>query len=151
VVVIVFGMCMLRSGSALAEDEASPSPETPGGTLLDRTASAGGQYPYEWDYGSSETYGSVQPLNIAHRGGAKIAPENTLVGFRRGRLAGADVLELDVHLTENEKLVVIHYKRVDDTTNGTGLVRQRTLRQLKRLDAGYDFTYEHGKTHPYRG
>ena len=150
-VFLVSGTWMLRSDSALAEDEAFPSPEPPGGTLIDQTASAAGQNPYEWDHESSEMHGPVQPLNIAHRGGAKIGPENTLTGFWKGRSVGADVLELDVHLTENEKLVVIHNERVDDTTNGTGLVREMTLQQLKRLDAGYDFTYEHGETHPYRG
>jgi glycerophosphoryl diester phosphodiesterase len=149
-VFVVSGTWMLCSDSALAEDEASPSPEPPGGTLTDRTASAAGQNPYEWDHESSDKYGPVQPLNIAHRGGAKVGPENTLVGFWKGRSVGADVLELDVHLTENEKLVVIHNKRVDDTTNGTGLVREMTLQQLKQLDAGFDFSYD-DKTHPYRG
>jgi len=91
------------------------------------------------------------PVNIAHRGGAEISPGNTLVGFREGLVAGAGVLELDVHLTEDGHLVVIHNKTVDDTTNGTGRVSKMTLQQVKRLDAGYDFTEDHGKTHPYRG
>jgi glycerophosphoryl diester phosphodiesterase len=60
-------------------------------------------------------------------------------------------LELDVHLTSDGELVVIHNERVDDTTNGNGLVREMTLQELKQLDAGYDFSYDHVKTHPYRG
>ena len=73
------------------------------------------------------------------------------MGFRAGLKAGAGVLELDVHLTEDRHLVVIHNKTVGDTTNGTGRVSNMTLQEVKRLDAGYDFTEDHGKTHPYRG
>ncbi len=93
----------------------------------------------------------VKPVNIAHRGGRGIAPENTLVGFREGRRAGADVLEFEVHLTADGRLVVIHDDTVDRTTDGTGLVREKTLRELKELDAGYRFTRDGGETYPYRG
>jgi glycerophosphoryl diester phosphodiesterase len=92
-----------------------------------------------------------RPANIAHRGGAKIAPENTLEGFREGLGAGADVLELDVHLTADGHLVVIHDDTVDDTTDGSGPVREMTLAEVKRLDAGYDFPPDGGDEHPYRG
>jgi glycerophosphoryl diester phosphodiesterase len=91
-------------------------------------------------------------VNIAHRGGRYLAPENTLIGFQEGLLrAGVDVLEFDVHLTEDGHLVVIHDDEVDRTTDGTGLVREMTLREIKGLDAGYDFPDEDSKTHPYRG
>ena len=90
------------------------------------------------------------PVNIAHRGGAGIAPENTLVGFREGLQAGAGVLELDVHLTADGHVVVIHDDTVDRTTDGAGLVREMTLREVKRLDAGYRFTQDSGETYPYR-
>src|SRR5215212_1580572 len=146
-----FGMCMLWSDNALAEVETSDSSAAPGGTLLASTSSAEEQNPYEWGHELLPTDESVKPVNIAHRGGAKIGPENTLVGFQKGLLVGAHVLELDVHLTADAQLVVIHNKTVDDTTNGTGLVRNMTLQKVKRLDAGYDFTGNHGKTHPYRG
>ena len=90
------------------------------------------------------------PVNIAHRGGAKIAPENTLEGFRHALQAGAGVLELDVHLTADGHLVVIHDETVDRTTDGSGPVREMTLAEVKRLDAGYDFP-PGGDVHPYRG
>jgi glycerophosphoryl diester phosphodiesterase len=91
------------------------------------------------------------PVNIAHRGGAKIAPENTIEGFREGLRVGAGVLELDVHTTADGHVVVIHDATVDRTTNGTGAVREMTLAEVKRLDAGYRFTRDSGATFPYRG
>jgi glycerophosphoryl diester phosphodiesterase len=93
----------------------------------------------------------ASPVNIAHRGGKYIAPENTLIGFQEGLLrAGVDVLEFDVHLTADGHLVVIHDDEVDRTTDGTGLVREMTLQEIKQLDAGYEFTDDDGKTYPYR-
>jgi glycerophosphoryl diester phosphodiesterase len=91
------------------------------------------------------------PVNIAHRGGAEIAPENTLEGFREGLRVGAGVLELDVHTTADGHVVVIHDAAVDRTTDSTGAVREMTLAELKRLDAGYRFTRGEGGTFPYRG
>ena len=91
------------------------------------------------------------PVNIAHRGGAEIAPENTLKGFREGLRVGAGVLELDVHTTADGYVVVIHDATVDRTTDSTGAVREMTLAELKRLDAGYRFTRDEGRMFPYRG
>jgi glycerophosphoryl diester phosphodiesterase len=93
----------------------------------------------------------AKPVNIAHRGGRGIVPENTLVGFREGLRVGADVVELEVHLTADGHLVVIHDDTVDRTTDGSGLVREMTLREVKSLDAGYRFTRDGGKTYPHRG
>ena len=90
-------------------------------------------------------------VNIAHRGGKCLAPENTIVGFREGRRVGADVLELEVHLTADEHLVLIHDDTVDRTTDGKGLIREKTLQEVKRLDAGYTFPGQGHKTYPYRG
>ena len=90
-------------------------------------------------------------VNFAHRGGAKIVPENTLEGFREGLLAGAGVLELDVHATADGTVVVIHDETVDRTTDGSGAVHEMALPEVKRLDAGYRFTPDGGKTYPYRG
>jgi glycerophosphoryl diester phosphodiesterase len=92
-----------------------------------------------------------KPVNIAHRGGRDIGPENTLMGFQEGLLAGANVLEFEVHLTADEHLVVIHDNTVDRTTDGSGRVRKMKLREVKKLDAGYRFTADDGKTYPYRG
>jgi glycerophosphoryl diester phosphodiesterase len=89
------------------------------------------------------------PVNIAHRGGAEIAPENTLEGFREGLRVGAGVLELDVHTTADGHVVVIHDATVDRTTDSPGTVREMTLAELKRLDAGYRFTRDEGGTFPY--
>jgi len=89
-------------------------------------------------------------VNIAHRGGAKFAPENTLVGFQRALEAGAGMLELDVHLTVDEHLVVIHDDTVDRTTNGFGRVREMSLSEVKNLDAGYEYAPYGGIPHPYR-
>jgi glycerophosphoryl diester phosphodiesterase len=91
------------------------------------------------------------PVNIAHRGGAEIGPENTLEGFREGLRVGAGVLELDVHTTADGYVVVIHDAAVDRTTESTGAVREKTLAELKRLDAGYHFTRDEEGTFPYRG
>ena len=91
------------------------------------------------------------PINVAHRGGADIAPENTLEGFRKGLEVGAGVLELDVHQTADGHLVVIHDETVDRTTDGSGPVREMTLAEVKGLDAGYRFTRDGGETYPHRG
>ena len=78
----------------------------------------------------------ARPLNIAHRGARLEAPENTLAAFRAAVDAGADALELDVHLTADECLAVIHDDSVRRTTGARGLVAAMTLAQLKALDAG---------------
>ena len=91
------------------------------------------------------------PLNIAHRGAARHAPENTLVAFEEAVEMGADILELDVHLTRDRDAVVIHDATVDRTTNGTGKVAEMTFEQIDSLDAGYWFSPDNGKTYPYRG
>jgi glycerophosphoryl diester phosphodiesterase len=91
------------------------------------------------------------PVNIAHRGGADLAPENTLEGFREGLRAGAGALELDVHAAADGHVVVIHDETVDRTTDGSGPVREMTLAEIGKLDAGYRFTQDGDKTYPYRG
>lgn len=72
---------------------------------------------------------------ICHRGYSGRYPENTLLAFRKAIETGADGIELDVHLTKDNKVVVIHDERVDRTTNGTGFVKDMTLRELQGLDA----------------
>lgn len=70
-----------------------------------------------------------------HRGASAHAPENTLEAFRLSMDMGADGFELDVHMSKDGELVVIHDETVDRTTDGTGFVREFTLEQLKKLDA----------------
>jgi len=75
-------------------------------------------------------------LIIAHRGASSYAPENTMAAFDLALRLGARHLELDVHLTRDDYLVVIHDDTVDRTTNGTGPVASQTLAALQELDAG---------------
>jgi len=90
-------------------------------------------------------------LVIAHRGNAAFSPENTLESFQQGVALGADALEFDVHLTSDGKAVVIHDPTLDRTTDGTGAVAAATLEELQRLDAGYRFSRDSGRTFPWRG
>ena len=82
--------------------------------------------------------------NFAHRGFSGKYPENTMLAFQKAYEAGADGIELDVQLTKDGQVVVIHDEKVDRTTNGTGLVRDYTLEELRKLDASYIYTGEMG-------
>ncbi len=91
------------------------------------------------------------PLLMAHRGGAGLAPENTLEAFRQAvDVWRADVLEMDVRATADGHIVVIHDDTVDRTTDGTGAVSSFTLEELRKLDAGHRFTDPAGR-HSFRG
>jgi glycerophosphoryl diester phosphodiesterase len=76
---------------------------------------------------------------IAHRGFSGAAPENTLAAFQKGIEIGSDMIELDVHLSRDGEIVVIHDETLERTTNGKGMVADQTLQDLKRLDAGSSF------------
>lgn len=91
------------------------------------------------------------PVNLAHRGASARAPENTLEAFRLAVEAGAGGLELDVHVTRDGQVVVIHDATVDRTTDGSGAVAEMELEEIQRLDAGYRFSTDGGRTFPYRG
>jgi glycerophosphoryl diester phosphodiesterase len=78
-------------------------------------------------------------LNIAHQGGEDEFPSNTLYAFKRSVKAGADMLELDVGVTKDGKVVVSHDTTLDRTTNGRGTIASRTMRQIRRLDGAYWF------------
>ncbi|MBU9724069.1 MULTISPECIES: glycerophosphodiester phosphodiesterase [Bacillaceae] len=73
---------------------------------------------------------------FAHRGSAGTHPENTMDAFEAALLAGADGIELDVQLTQDGIPVIIHDETVNRTTNGEGWVKDFTLNELKKLDAG---------------
>lgn len=77
---------------------------------------------------------SSRPLVFAHRGGSKIGPENTIAAFDRGLAAGADGLELDVHLSRDAVVVVHHDRLLDRTTRATGPIADRTAAQLAEVD-----------------
>lgn len=72
----------------------------------------------------------------AHRGAMATHPENTVSAFREAIRCGAHMIELDVWLTKDSKLVVIHDSTVDRTTNGTGKIAELTFEEIRRLDAG---------------
>jgi glycerophosphoryl diester phosphodiesterase len=80
--------------------------------------------------------GFQRPLIIAHRGYRARYPENTLVSFLAAMDAGAHMIELDVMLSRDRKVVVIHDATVDRTTNGHGPINGYTIEELKALDAG---------------
>jgi glycerophosphoryl diester phosphodiesterase len=101
--------------------------------------------------GNKRTVRGEWPVNLAHRGASALAPENTIEAFRLAVEAGAGGLELDVHMTRDGHIVVIHDATVDRTTSGTGAVSEMTLDELRRLDAGHNFSPDGGPARPYRG
>jgi glycerophosphoryl diester phosphodiesterase len=94
-------------------------------------------------------FSSSAPRVFAHRGGAGLAPENTLAAFDNGLALGADGLELDVHLSRDGLVVVHHDRTIERTTNERGPIAERTADELRRADAGYWFA--RGGAFPYRG
>ena len=95
--------------------------------------------------------GADYPLVIAHQGGDGVWPGDTMYAFEKAVEIGADVLEMDAHITKDGHIVLMHDETVDDTTDGTGLIEEMTLDELKQLDAGYDWSDDGGQTYPYRG
>jgi len=90
-------------------------------------------------------------LVIAHQGGDGVWPGDTLFAFGKAVEIGADVLEMDAHITKDGRIVLMHDEKVDRTTNGTGLIEDLTLDELKQLDAAYNWSTDNGVTFPYRG
>jgi glycerophosphoryl diester phosphodiesterase len=88
---------------------------------------------------------------IAHRGGAGLRPEATLEAFEHAAALGADILEMDLRATADGALVALHDATVDRTTDGQGPVAGITLQDLRKLDAGYRWTPDGGRSYPYRG
>ncbi|HDX9579513.1 TPA: glycerophosphodiester phosphodiesterase [Bacillus pseudomycoides] len=86
-----------------------------------------------------------QPLIFAHRGVRSTHPENTMIAFQEAERVGAHGIELDVHVSKDGELVVIHDETVDRKTNGTGLVCEQTAQQLQALDAGRDSSFHEAK------
>lgn len=73
----------------------------------------------------------------AHRGNSKYFPENTLIAFQSAIEMKADMVEIDLHMTADDVLILMHDHKVDRTTNGTGLIREKTFAEMRALDAGY--------------
>jgi glycerophosphoryl diester phosphodiesterase len=85
-----------------------------------------------------------RPWIIAHRGASAHAPENTMAAFRRAVEMGAGFIETDLHLSRDARFVAIHDATLERTTNGRGAVRDFTLAELRRLDAGSWFDAKSG-------
>ena len=81
-------------------------------------------------------------LNIAHRGGSALGPENTFAAFEKALAAGADGFEFDLHLSRDGHPVIIHDETLERTTNGSGPVGEAVLEELQKLDAGSWFGSE---------
>lgn len=105
--------------------------------------------------GFYETVDDNTVLVIAHQGGAAERPSNTMEAFQHAANLGVDVLEMDVHSTRDDVLVLIHDDTVDRTTDCTGPVRDVTFEELQDCDAGYHFPTNNEQANieerPYRG
>lgn len=92
---------------------------------------------------------------IAHQGGDGLWPSNTLYAFERALDLGVDVLEMDVHASQDGVIVLSHDETVERLTDGTGLIKEMTLAEIKELDAAYDWTPDDvppaDGVYPYRG
>ncbi|MDM5214200.1 glycerophosphodiester phosphodiesterase [Peribacillus sp. NJ4] len=75
-------------------------------------------------------------VNIAHRGASGHAPEHTIPAYQLGEQMEGDYIEIDLQMTKDGRLIAMHDEKVDRTTNGTGLVKDLTLAEVKKLDAG---------------
>lgn len=77
------------------------------------------------------------PISVAaHRGNSKYFPENTMAAFRSAAAMDADMIEIDLHMTKDGEIIMMHDHTVDRTTDGTGLIREKTLSEIRALDAG---------------
>lgn len=92
-----------------------------------------------------------RPLVIAHQGGDGIWPGNTMYAYEKAVEIGVDVLEMDAHITHDGHIILMHDEDVDRTTDGTGIIEEMTLDQLKQLDAAYRWSNDDGQTFPHRG
>ncbi len=88
---------------------------------------------------------------VAHRGAPRRAPENTMEAFRLAVEAGADAIELDVHLTADGQLAVIHDESLDRTTDRTGPIASQTMDEIRQADAGATFARDDDSGFPFAG
>ncbi|MGD2079452.1 MAG: glycerophosphodiester phosphodiesterase, partial [Chloroflexota bacterium] len=95
--------------------------------------------------------GPPRPWVIAHQGGDGLWPGDTMFAFENAADLNVDVLEMDMHSTADDVLVIMHDDTVDRTTDGSGEINNLTLAQLKELDAGYNWSDDEGQSYPYRG
>ena len=98
----------------------------------------------------NRSFFNPMPVVLAHRGDSAFYPENTLPAFLSAEELGVDVIETDIHVTSDNKLVIWHDETLERNTNGSGTVESHTFKELRKLDAGYSFTNDNGNTHPFR-
>jgi glycerophosphoryl diester phosphodiesterase len=92
-----------------------------------------------------------EPRVIAHRGASGSFPENTELSFRRAIESGADVIETDIHFTKDRNFVIAHDGELERVSDGSGPIAERTVEEIKKLDAAYRFTPDGGTSYPFRG
>ncbi|MCP4106224.1 MAG: glycerophosphodiester phosphodiesterase [Desulfobacteraceae bacterium] len=100
---------------------------------------------------ASDSFDCPCPQVIAHRGASGDYPQSTELAFQRAMEMGSDVLELDIHLSNDGYLIINHDSDFSSTVGNSGQIEDMTLAQIKQLDAGYLFTKDDGDTYPYRG
>lgn len=91
------------------------------------------------------------PRVIAHRGASGDYPENTLPAFRAASSMGAPYFELDVHITRDDEIVVVHDDDLRRVAAHDGVIREMTMAELATADAGHNFTRDGGLSFPFRG
>jgi len=99
----------------------------------------------------TDFFAPSRPRVFGHRGAAGECPENTLVSFEQAVRAGAQYVELDVHMTRDGEIVVSHDANLARACDREGLIAQMTLAEIEAADAGYAFTTDGGATFPFRG
>ena len=91
-----------------------------------------------------------KPVTIAHQGGNKIYPDESLLAFTNAINMGIQVIELDIHRTKDGVIVINHDPTIDRLTDGTGLIREMSWLELQQVDGAYNWSLD-GLTYPYRG
>ena len=91
-----------------------------------------------------------KPVTIAHQGGNKIYPDESLLAFTNAINMGIQVIEFDIHRTKDGIIVINHDQTIDRLTNGTGLIREMSWVELQQIDGAYNWSPD-GLTYPYRG
>ena len=91
-----------------------------------------------------------KPVTIAHQGGNKVYPDESLLAFTNAINMGIQVIELDVHRSRDGIIVINHDDTIDRLTDGTGLIRQMSWAELRQVDGAYNWSPD-GLTYPYRG
>jgi glycerophosphoryl diester phosphodiesterase len=92
-----------------------------------------------------------RPWLVAHRGGAALAPENTVEAFANAEALGADAIETDVHLSRDGHVMVFHDEETGRVCGVPGTIEERTRAEIEALDAAWGWSPDDGKTFPLRG